>query len=134
MAAAQHPPAVGIDLGTTFSVICKLDEAGRPQTLHNAEGDKITPSVVFFEGENIVVGKEAVKALATDAEAVAECAKRDLGNRFFHKTLGERRYPPEALQAWVLNKLRIDAKQQIGDFRKAVVTVPAYFDEVRRKA
>src|SRR5437016_9755748 len=65
-ASKEHLPAVGIDLGTTFSVICKLDEAGRPQTLHNAEGDKITPSVVFFEGENIVVGKEAVKALATE--------------------------------------------------------------------
>src|SRR5436305_48878 len=133
-AANQQHPAIGIDLGTTFSVISKLDDLGRPQTLHNAEGDNITPSVVFFEGDNVVVGKEAVKALATDAVAVAECAKRDLGNRFFHKLLGERRYPPEALQAWVLNKLRIDARQQIGDFQKAVVTVPAYFDEVRRKA
>src|SRR3954452_22191633 len=120
----QHP-AIGIDLGTTFSVICKLDELSRPQTLINAEGDKITPSVIFFEGDNVVVGKEAVKALATDAEAVAECAKRDLGNRFFHKQIGDRRYPPEALQAWVLNKLRIDARQQIGDFAKAVITVPA---------
>jgi molecular chaperone DnaK len=127
-------PAVGIDLGTTFSVICKLDETGRPQTLINAEGDKITPSVVFFEGNDIVVGKEAVKAVATDADAVAECAKRDLGTRLFHKQLAGRRFPPEALQAWVLNKLRIDAERQIGKFSKAVITVPAYFDEVRRKA
>lgn len=128
-------PAIGIDLGTTFSVICQLDDLGRPQTLINSEGDKITPSVVFFEGDsNVVVGKEAVKAVATDAEQVAECAKRDLGNRFFHKTLGGRRYPPEALQAWVLNKLRTDAEKQIGKFAKAVITVPAYFDEVRRKA
>ncbi|HZN34865.1 MAG TPA: Hsp70 family protein, partial [Pirellulaceae bacterium] len=112
--------AIGIDLGTTFSVISQLDDLGRPQTLINSEGDKITPSVVFFEGENIVVGKEAVKALSTDAEAVAECAKRDLGNRFFHKPLGGRRYPPEALQAWVLNKLRADAQKQIGQITKAV--------------
>lgn len=126
--------AVGIDLGTTFSVVCHLDDLGRPQTLINAEGDKITPSVVFFEGGNIVVGKEAVKAIATDAEGVAECAKRDLGHRMFHKTLGGRQYPPEALQAWVLNKLRLDAQKQIGEFAKVVITVPAYFDEVRRKA
>src|SRR6188474_2728463 len=106
-AAKQSHPAIGIDLGTTFSVLSRLDDLGRPQTLNNAEGDKITPSVVLFEGQNVVVGKEAVKALATDAEAVAECAKRDLGSRFFHKDLGGRRYPPEALQAWVLNKLRI---------------------------
>jgi molecular chaperone DnaK len=133
-ARPDQPPAIGIDLGTTFSVISKLDDIGRPQTLNNAEGDKITPSVVLFEGENVVVGKEAVKALATDAEEVAECAKRDLGGRFFHKQLGGRRFPPEALQAWVLSKLRVDAQKQIGPFSKAVITVPAYFDEVRRKA
>src|SRR5437764_14325552 len=94
----KEHPAIGIDLGTTFSVICKLDDIGRPQTLINAEGDKITPSVVFFEGDNIVVGKEAVKALATDAEAVAECAKRGLGSRCFHKELSGRRFTPAALQ------------------------------------
>src|SRR5262245_1227310 len=103
----QHP-AIGIDLGTTFSVISRLDDLGRPQTLNNAEGDKITTSVVLFEDNNVVIGKEAVKALATDAIAVAECAKRDLGNRFFRRQLGGRRYPPEALQAWILNKLRAD--------------------------
>lgn len=131
----KDPPAIGIDLGTTFSVISRLDDLGRPQTLINAEGDKITPSVVFFEGDaNVVVGKEAVKAVATDAENVAECAKRDLGQRFFHKTLGGRRYPPEALQAWILNKMRADAEKQVGPISKAVITVPAYFDEVRRKA
>lgn len=133
--AAHHPHAIGIDLGTTFSVIARLDDLGRPQTLINAEGDKITPSVVFFEGDNnVVVGKEAAKALATDAEAVAQFAKRDLGQRFFQKRLGGRHYPPEALQAWILAKLRLDAQTQIGPFEKAVVTVPAYFDEVRRKA
>ncbi|HUE74530.1 MAG TPA: Hsp70 family protein [Pirellulaceae bacterium] len=135
MPQVSPPPAIGIDLGTTFSVIARLDDLGRPQTLINAEGDKITPSVVFFEGEgNVVVGKEAAKALATDAEAVAQFAKRDLGSRFFHQRLGGRNYPPEALQAWILAKLRLDAQTQIGPFEKAVVTVPAYFDEVRRKA
>jgi len=132
--STQKHPAVGIDLGTTFSVISVLDDLGRPQTYPNSEGDKITPSVVFFEGDNVVVGKEAVKALATDAAQVAELAKRDLGNRFYHRQLGGRQYPPEALQAWVLNKLRRDAEKQIGPFSKVVVTVPAYFDEVRRKA
>src|SRR5688572_30704388 len=133
-ASSKKTPAIGIDLGTTFSVVCQLDDLGRPHTLINAEGDKLTPSVVFFEGSNVVVGKEAVKAITTDAPDVAECAKRDLGSRFFHKQLAGRRYPPEALEAWVLNKLRVDAEKQIGRFTKAVITVPAYFDEVRRKA
>jgi molecular chaperone DnaK len=126
--------AVGIDLGTTFSAVAYLDDLGRPQTLLNAEGDKLTPSVLLFEGDSVVVGKEAVKAMATEMEQVAECAKRELGWRVFHKILGGRQYPPEALQAWVLNKLRRDAVQQIGEFQKVVITVPAYFDEVRRKA
>ena len=132
--SGKKHPAVGIDLGTTFSVISVLDDLGRPQTYTNAEGDKITPSVVFFEEENVVVGKEALKALATEAEQVAELAKRDLGNRFFHKQLSGRQFPPEALQAWILNKLRRDVEKQIGPFSKVVITVPAYFDEVRRKA
>jgi molecular chaperone DnaK len=134
MSQTRTAPPVGIDLGTTFSVVAHLDDLGRPTTLINAEGDKITPSVVFFEGTNVVVGKEAVKAIATDAEAIAECAKRDLGHRMFHKVLGGRQYPPEALQAFILNKLRADSRKQIGDFSKVVITVPAYFDEVRRKA
>ncbi len=134
-ALEKKQPAVGIDLGTTFSVISRLDDLGRPVTLINAEGDKLTPSVVFFEdGGQVVVGKEAAKAIATDAERVAQCAKRDLGNRYFHQPLAGRRYPPETLEAWVLNKLRQDAQHQIGPFTRAVITVPAYFDEVRRKA
>ncbi|MCA9161553.1 MAG: Hsp70 family protein [Pirellulaceae bacterium] len=126
--------AVGIDLGTTYSAVAHLDDLGRPQTLINAEGDKITPSVLLFEGNDVVVGKEAVKAMATEMEQVADCAKRDLGDRVFHKVIGGRQYPPEALQAWILNKLRMDSQRQIGDFSKVVITVPAYFDEVRRKA
>ena len=127
-------PAVGIDLGTTFSAIAYLDDLGRPQTLINAEGDQLTPSAILFEGDDAIVGKEAVKALATEADDVAQAAKRDLGMRVYHRPLGGREYPPAALQAWILNKLRIDAGRQIGPFSKAVITVPAYFDEVRRKA
>ncbi len=126
--------AVGIDLGTTFSAVAYLDDMGRPITLQNGEGDKITPSVLLFEGNDVIVGKEAVKAFATDYADIAECAKRELGYRMFGKALGGRQYPPEALEAWILNKLRIDAQAQIGPFDKVVVTVPAYFDEVRRKA
>ena len=127
-------PAVGIDLGTTYSAVAHVDASGTPVTLNNSEGDKLTPSAVFFEGDNVVVGKEALKAIATEAEQVAQFAKRDLGNRSFHKVLGGRHYPPEVIQAFVLNKIRSDTEKQIGPFSKAVITVPAYFDEVRRKS
>ncbi len=92
-------PAVGIDLGTTYSAVAYIDDTGRPVTLINAEGDLVTPSVVLFEGNQAVVGKEALKAIATEAEHVAQCAKRELGERTFHKEMQGRRYPPEALQA-----------------------------------
>ncbi|MFP6695289.1 MAG: Hsp70 family protein, partial [Pirellulales bacterium] len=124
----------GIDLGTTYSAVAYVDESGRPTTLVNAEGDLVTPSAVLFEGSTVIVGKEALKAVATDAEAVAECAKRDLGHRAFHKLLEGRQYPPEAIQAFILRKLKNDAEQQVGPIKKVVITVPAYFDEVRRKA
>ncbi|HUS37982.1 MAG TPA: Hsp70 family protein [Pirellulales bacterium] len=125
---------VGIDLGTTNSAVAYIDEMGRPTTLVNSEGDLVTPSVVLLEGNSVIIGKEALKALATDAERVAQCAKRDLGYRAFHKSLEGRQFPPEAIQAFVLKKIKNDAQQIIGEFRRVVVTVPAYFDEVRRKA
>ena len=127
-------PVVGIDLGTTYSAIARIDERGQPVTLINAEGDRVTPSVVLFDGEDVVVGKEALKATATEAEQVAECSKRDLGHRVFHKVFDGRQFPPEVIEAWILNKLRVDATAQIGPVSKVVITVPAYFDEVRRKA
>ena len=130
----ENIPAVGIDLGTTYSVIAKLDNMGRPITLVNAEGDLTTPSVALFEGNEAIVGKEALKAMAIEPMAVAECAKRDIGHKVFHKVLQNKQYPPEVIEALILNKLRRDVIPQIGNFSKVVITVPAYFDEVRRKA
>lgn len=126
--------AVGIDLGTTYTAVAVIDETGRPTTLVNAEGDLVTPSAVLFEGDSAIVGKEALKAIATEADHVAQCAKRELGERAFHKVFDGRRFPPEALEAFILNKIRLDATRHIGEFRQVVITVPAYFDEVRRKA
>jgi molecular chaperone DnaK len=125
---------VGIDLGTTFSALAYLDELGRPQTVSNREGEKITPSMLLFEGEEVIVGREALRAISTDMALVAACPKRDIGARAYHRRVAEREYPPEVLQAWVLRKLVQDAQDQLGEFRRVVITVPAYFDEVRRKA
>lgn len=130
----SNEPAVGIDLGTTFSAVAYLDDLGRPQTLVNAEGDKVTPSVILFDEDDVIVGKEAVKALATDMEFIAECAKRDLGQLAFNKSFNGKNYPPQVILAFILKKLRTDAEAQIGLFKRAVITVPAYFDERRRKA
>jgi molecular chaperone DnaK len=128
------PPAVGIDLGTTYSVIARLDERGLPVSLVNAEGDLLTPSAVLFDGSDVVVGKEALKAFAGEAHRVAVFAKRDMGQRRYHRPLDGQWYPPEVIQAFILKKLADDARRATGGFHQAVITVPAYFDEVRRKA
>ncbi|MBA61650.1 MAG: molecular chaperone DnaK [Planctomycetaceae bacterium] len=127
-------PAVGIDLGTTYSAVAILDEKDCPQTLLNAEGDRTTPSVLLFNGQNIVIGKQAELAKGHQFESIAEYTKRDLGKRSYHKPMEGVEYPPETLLAYILNKLRKDTIAQIGEFDKAVITVPAYFDESRRKA
>ncbi len=127
-------PAVGIDLGTTFSALACLDDKGHPFTVVNAEGDRSTPSMVLFDGDEVVVGKEALKAFATESHRVADGSKRDMGRRVYHKPIDGKHYPPEVIGAFILNKMRVDAQAQLGPFTKAVITVPAYFDEVRRKA
>ena len=131
---SKETPAVGIDLGTTFSAVAHLDDLGRPVTLVNAEGDLVTPSVVLFEGTNVVVGKEAIKAMATEAQNVAQCAKRELGDRTFHKNLQGANIRPRRFRPWCSTRSSSMTRRRLGDFRKVVITVPAYFDEVRRKA
>ena len=134
MTDSSHSVAVGIDLGTTRSVVAHLDASGRPQTIQNLEGDATTPSVVFFDDSSIVVGKEAVKVAEYEPERVVHFAKRHLGKKDFHISVGGRTFPPEIMQALVLNKLKEDSAARLGSFEQCVVTVPAYFNEPRRKA
>ncbi|MDP6442603.1 MAG: Hsp70 family protein [Pirellulaceae bacterium] len=132
--SSAHEPAVGIDLGTTFSVIAHFDKDGRCRTIQNAEGDLTTPSVVFFDREGPIVGKEAVKVAEHEPERIAQLAKRDMGKSSIRdKVLGQN-LPPEVVQAVILRKLADDTALMLGDLNKVVVTVPAYFNEPRRKA
>jgi molecular chaperone DnaK len=131
--AVKKVVPVGIDLGTTFSVVAHLDASGRPWTIMNSEGDPITPSVVFFDGEEVIVGKEAVKAGILEPDKVADFMKRDMGSSVFSRMVNSRRYPPEVLQSYVLKKLKHDAELKLGTVRDVVITVPAFFDEPRRK-
>src|SRR5579872_4949616 len=133
-AMSKFTPAVGIDLGTTFSVVAHLDVAGRPVTIPNSEGELLTPSVVLFDGKTTVVGKEAVKASIGEADRVAEFVKRDIGNSYYSRAVAGERFPPEVLEALILEKLRRDAQEKLGAFEKVVITVPAFFNEPRRKA
>lgn len=133
MNASSSQP-VGIDLGTTFSAVAYLDRSGIPQTTMNMEGDLSTPSVVYFDENEAVVGKEAVKAAAYEPEAVAQYAKRDMGKPAYNRPIRGVELPPEVIQAAVLQKLKEDAELRLGEVQDVVITVPAFFNEPRRKA
>lgn len=131
----EAEPLVGIDLGTTNSVVAYIDPHGRPISLPNSEGDILTPSAVYFEEDGPgIVGKEALKAGALDPENLVEAVKRDMGKPVYHRPIHGKRLPPAAISGVILHRLVEDAAQRTGPFSRAVVTVPAYFNEPRRKA
>ena len=125
---------VGIDLGTTQSAAAYIDEHGATQMIRNAEDDVVTPSVVLFEGDQVVVGRDALRAREFAADRVAELAKRDMGKSHYRHPIQGQHLPPEVIQSYVLKKLRAETLAAVGPDHQTVVTVPAYFDEPRRKA
>jgi molecular chaperone DnaK len=126
--------AVGIDLGTTNSAVAWVDESGRTAMLRNSEGDLLTPSVVFFDDAEVIVGKEAVRAATAQPDRVAQWVKRDMGAPVYSRPIRGQYLPPEVIQSCILRKLRADVVGTVGTAAKTVITVPAYFDEPRRKA
>ena len=134
MASVEHDNLVGIDLGTTFSVIARLDRSGAAVTIPNRRGDPLTPSVVYLEGNKARVGETARIAAARHPGKTATCVKREMGTALYSRTVDGRQLRPETLSAIILRKLKQDAERRIGRIAKAVITVPAFFDDTRRKA
>jgi molecular chaperone DnaK len=125
---------VGIDLGTTFSAIATLDDHGQPVTLPNRDGEMLTPSAVLIDGDTVVVGQAALDVALEQPEKVATLIKRRMGHAAYGRPVAGRDFRPETLSALLLRKLVNDAALRLGPIRKAVITVPAYFDDTRRKA
>jgi molecular chaperone DnaK len=125
---------LGIDLGTTYSLVAYVDEDGRPRCVPNSAGDILTPSVVFFDDDREIVGKEAIKAGIVEPDRVAACAKRDMGGSAYRRPIRGAEVPPQVIGSLVLRELKADAERVKGPTNRAVITVPAYFDEVRRHA
>jgi|GEM_PF-334942 len=125
---------VGIDLGTTYSVLAYIEETGKPRTVANDLGDLLTPSAVLVEDGEVVVGKAALKSSTLLPGAYAECFKRDMGQLTYRKEVRGVSVPPTVLSALILEKLKRDAEPRLGPIREVVVTVPAFFDENRRRA
>ena len=129
------PKAVGIDLGTTNSVVAVL-EAGEPVVIPNSEGARTTPSVVAFSktGE-VLVGEMAKRQAITNPDRTFRSIKRFMGQKWNSDDIDGKKYTPQEISARTLMKLKRDAEAYLGDtVTQAVITVPAYFDDAQRTA
>ncbi|MBV9849607.1 MAG: molecular chaperone DnaK [Armatimonadetes bacterium] len=129
------PKSVGIDLGTTNSVVAVIDETGEPVVITLAEGSRLCPSVVGFSkaGERLV-GQLAKRQAITNPERTISSIKRQMGTRY-RVNIDGKEYSPEEISAMILQKLRSDAEAYLGDIvTDAVVTVPAYFSNAQRES
>ncbi len=127
--------AVGIDLGTTNSVVAVL-EAGEPVVVPNAEGSRTTPSVVGFSKNNeILVGEVAKRQAITNPDRTIRSVKRHMGEKDWSVDVDGKAWTAQEVSAQILLKLKRDAEAYLGDsVNQAVVTVPAYFDDAQRQA
>ena len=129
------PKAVGIDLGTTNSVVAFL-EAGDPVVIPNSEGSRTTPSVVAFaKNGEVLVGELAKRQAITNADRTFRSVKRHIGTSWTSDDIDGKKYTPQEISARTLMKLKRDAEAFLGDtVTQAVITVPAYFDDAQRTA
>jgi len=127
--------AVGIDLGTTNSVVAVM-EGGEPTVIPNAEGSRTTPSVMALSktGE-VLVGEVAKRQAVTNPERTVRSVKRHMGDRSWRFRADSKEFSPQEISAFILQKLKRDAEAYLGDqVTQAVITVPAYFDDAQRQA
>jgi molecular chaperone DnaK len=129
-------PVYGIDLGTTYSCVARIDDTGSPVIIRNSLGEESTPSVVFFESPyQVVVGREAKNAAVAEAELVVSKIKREMGKRGVELEFHGETFTPEAISALILRDVVKTASESSGrDVQNVVITVPAYFGLAERVA
>jgi molecular chaperone DnaK len=127
--------AVGIDLGTTNSVVAVLT-GGEPEVIANAEGSRTTPSVVAFaKNGEVLVGEVAKRQAVTNVDRTIRSVKRHMGDASWKVTIDGKNYTAQEISARVLQKLKRDAESYLGEtITEAVITVPAYFNDSQRQA
>jgi len=126
---------LGIDLGTTNSAFAVM-EGDEPEIIANAEGDRTTPSVVAFaDDDERLVGKPAKNQAVQNPDRTIQSIKRHMGEDGYTVEIGDEEYTPEQVSAMILQKIKRDAEEYLGDdVEKAVITVPAYFNDKQRQA
>src|SRR5437763_5241760 len=126
---------VGIDLGTTFSTLAYVDEAGTVEALRLPDGSYAMASAIYFRSPtDIVVGNEAVNYAILDPKRIAQEFKRNIGVPHQDFTVDGKSYRPEELSAMVVKQLLDHATEQLGPIESAVISVPQVFQEARRRA
>jgi molecular chaperone DnaK len=126
--------AVGIDLGTTNSVIAVL-EGGEPTIVPNAEGGRTTPSVVAFKDDDVLVGEVAKRQAITNPDRTIRSVKRHMGDKSWSVEIDGKKLTAQEISARILMKMKRDAESFLGEpVTEAVITVPAYFDDAQRQA
>src|SRR6059036_983075 len=127
--------AVGIDLGTTNSVVSVLS-GGEPEVIANSEGSRTTPSVVAFaKNGEVLVGEVAKRQAVTNVDRTIRSVKRHMGDPSWKIDIDGKRYTPQEISARILQKLKRDAETYLGEpVTDAVITVPAYFEDAQRQA
>ncbi len=127
--------AVGIDVGATNSVMAWVNAAGHSEVLSDREGNRFIPSVLFFDDAKVSVGEEARLRSAGKPDYLARLAKLSLGRRVHDLAIRGEKFPPEVIQACLLHRLRCELDRRLGEGEhRVVLTVPAFFGEVQRKA
>lgn len=128
---------VGIDLGTTFSALAILNAIGKPEIVPNADGERLTPSAIYFDEENsdiIRVGIEAINSRRLNAQRSVRWIKRNMGDQNYKKHIDGKDWEPVELSSLILKKLKQDCLIGDDQVNDVVISVPAHFDEIRRKA
>jgi len=126
----------GIDLGTTFSEVAVLNAVGKPEIVPNADGERITPSAIFFDEDSstVRVGIEAINSRYLNTARSVRWIKRHMGNSAYRVNIDGKDWTPVELSSLILKKLKQECTTENGEIRDVVISVPAHFDEIRRKA
>ena len=124
---------IGIDLGTTNSCVAVM-EGGKPVVIANSEGSRTTPSVIAFsKNGDRLIGEAAKRQAVTNPERTIASIKREMGTDY-RISIDKKKYSPQELSAMILQKLKKDAEEYLGDtVTEAVITVPAYFNDTQRQ-
>ena len=120
---------VGIDLGTTFSALAILNAIGKPEIVPNPDGERLTPSAIFFDEDNpeiIRVGIEAINSRHLNAERSVRWIKRHMGDGNYRKNIDGKDFTVVELSALILKKLKQECSSANGEIRDAVISVPAH--------